>query len=436
MLAYYLALRIGLDRPYWAMITCYVAASPQPLAGAILTKSIARVLGTVLGSGAAVMLVPNLINVPAALVLALSVWLGLCMYLAQLDRTPRSYIFVAAAFTASIVAFPVVDTPGNIFAVAVLRVQEIFIGILCASLLHGALFPRTLTRQLQMRVSQILADIERWLPQSPAAGADPLFEGTRRRLMLEVNELRGLAVQLPFDTARELPRVADVEALRDRLTALLSLDPLVRTGDAAVLLHDASVLRDRIRQPWGLAVHTDLTATQSHLSVQLSRREQVSAACVALGGAVSVALASAIWMLTAWPSGSTMAIYVGVQCAFFGAAPRGDRAVVKFLCGATAGVVAALLYAYAILPRVSDPVVLAITTAPILLVIGSVLARPATAIQGVSASVGFLSEAGFFSGYTPNFAASVNDSLALLVGVGGSVTLVSLFRLLGGGEKP
>src|SRR5262249_18301469 len=133
--------------------------------------------------------------------------------------------------------------------------------------------------------------------------------------------------------------------------------------------------------------------------------------------------------------GSTMAIYVGVQCAFFGGLPRGDRAVVRFLCGAAAGIGTALVYAYTILPRVSDPVLVAITTAPILLVIGSVLARPSTAVQGVSASVGFLSEVGFLSGYVPEFAYSVNDSIALLIGVGVSVTLVSLFRNMAGGQK-
>jgi hypothetical protein len=37
-----------------------------------------------------------------------------------------------------------------------------------------------------------------------------------------------------------------------------------------------------------------------------------------------------------------MAIYVGVQCALFGGLPQGDRAVVRFLCGAAAGIVAAL----------------------------------------------------------------------------------------------
>src|ERR1700745_3642698 len=130
MLAYYIGLRIGLDRPYWALITCYVTASPQPLAGAILTKSIARVLGTVLGSAAAVVLVPNLVNVPPALALALSLWLGLCTYLALLDHTPWAYIYVLAGYTASIVGFPCVDAPGTVFNVAILRVQEIILALL------------------------------------------------------------------------------------------------------------------------------------------------------------------------------------------------------------------------------------------------------------------------------------------------------------------
>ena len=35
ILAYYIALRIGLTRPYWAVTTSYIVA--QPLAGAVLS---------------------------------------------------------------------------------------------------------------------------------------------------------------------------------------------------------------------------------------------------------------------------------------------------------------------------------------------------------------------------------------------------------------
>src|ERR1700761_7889117 len=91
MLAFYIALRIGLTRPYWAVTTSYIVA--QPLAGAVLSKAVFRVIGTILGAAAAVVLVPNLVNAPELLSLGLALWLGLCLYISLQDRTPRSYIF-------------------------------------------------------------------------------------------------------------------------------------------------------------------------------------------------------------------------------------------------------------------------------------------------------------------------------------------------------
>jgi len=284
------------------------------------------------------------------------------------------------------------------------------LGILCTSLLHGALFPRTLTRQLQIRADQVLADTERWL-------TDPT---KRPQLLLEINELLTLSLQLPFDTAREMPSCAVVDAFRDRLTTLL------RLGPSREVLSEAHALRDQIQHPGYSPIPPELLAIRTHSA---PARNYASSAWIGLGAAIAVAVASAFWILTAWPSGSTLAIYVGVQCALFGGLPQGDRAVVKFLCGAASGIVAGLLYAYTVLPRVSDPVLLAVTTAPILLVIGSVLGRPSTAVQGVSASVGFLSEVGFAATYNPDFAFSVNDSIALLGGVGASVLMIRLFQL-------
>ncbi|RZM30908.1 MAG: FUSC family protein, partial [Sphingomonas sp.] len=154
-LAYYIALRIGLTRPYWAVTTSYIVA--QPLAGAVLSKAVFRVAGTVLGAAAAVVLVPNLVNAPELLSLGLALWLGLCLYISLLDRTPRAYLFLLAGYTASIIGFPSVTTPGAVFTIAALRVQEITIGILCGSLIHGFVFPQTVTATLLARIDAILA---------------------------------------------------------------------------------------------------------------------------------------------------------------------------------------------------------------------------------------------------------------------------------------
>ncbi|MER2891036.1 FUSC family protein, partial [Escherichia coli] len=48
MLAYYLALSIGLERPSWAIITVYIVS--QTSVGASLSRSLYRLAGTVAGA--------------------------------------------------------------------------------------------------------------------------------------------------------------------------------------------------------------------------------------------------------------------------------------------------------------------------------------------------------------------------------------------------
>jgi len=220
-LAYYVALRIGLTRPYWAVTTSYIVA--QPLAGAVLSKAVFRVAGTVLGATAAVVLVPAFVTEPAALSLALALWLGVCLYLSLLDRTPRAYVFLLAGYTASIIGFPSVEVPDQIFNISILRVEEIVIGILCGSLIHGTIFPRSVATVLLQRIDTILIDAERWSADSLAGEGGEVLARDRRRLALDVNELHQLSIHLPFDTARLRPRIRTVRALQDELSFILPL---------------------------------------------------------------------------------------------------------------------------------------------------------------------------------------------------------------------
>jgi uncharacterized membrane protein YccC len=99
MLAMYVALRSGLPRPFWAMLTTYVVASP--LAGAVRSKAVYRFAGTLLGSTATVLMVGTFSNARELLLLALTLWMAGCLYLALRDRTPSSYVFMLAGYTAA-----------------------------------------------------------------------------------------------------------------------------------------------------------------------------------------------------------------------------------------------------------------------------------------------------------------------------------------------
>jgi uncharacterized membrane protein YccC len=122
MLAYYLSLRIGLPKPYWAIITVYLVS--QPSAGASLGRSVYRLAGTLAGAVATVAIIPNFVNNPIICSAAIAGWIGLCLYFALLDRTPRAYTFVLAGYTASLIGFPSVFNPGAVFETASMRVQE------------------------------------------------------------------------------------------------------------------------------------------------------------------------------------------------------------------------------------------------------------------------------------------------------------------------
>ncbi|WBQ15082.1 FUSC family protein [Sphingobium yanoikuyae] len=232
MLAYYIALRIGLDRPYWAIITAYIVA--QPLAGAVSSKAMFRLLGTVIGAGVAILLVPLLGNAPELLSLALALWLGLCTFVALLDRTPRAYTFLLAGYTAGIVAFPAVEAQATIFTAASLRAQEIGIGIASATLVHSLVFPRTVSARLQARIDAIMIDAERWSRDSLRVDhGDAVVTRDRRQLATDIHELHQLATHLPFESSALRLKAGVLRALETQLCLLLPL---------------ASAVEDRCRQ--------------------------------------------------------------------------------------------------------------------------------------------------------------------------------------------
>jgi uncharacterized membrane protein YccC len=224
MLAMYLASRAGLPRPFWALMTAYVVA--QPLAGAVRSKALFRFVGTLIGSTATVLLVPMLSNAPELLTLALALWVGGCLYISLLDRTPSSYAFMLAGYTAALIGFPSVETPLQVFDTAVARVEEIGLGILCATLVHSLVLPQGLAPSVLGLLDRALADARRWLtdlvqPGGRGQEAEPrALTVDRRRLAADLTQLRLLSTHVPFDTTNLRWTAGAIRAMQDRVAAL------------------------------------------------------------------------------------------------------------------------------------------------------------------------------------------------------------------------
>ncbi len=502
MLAYYIALRIGLTRPFWAVTTSYIVA--QPLAGAVLSKALFRLIGTLLGATAAVALVPTFVNEPAVLSLALALWLGLCLYISLLNRTPRAYIFLLAGYTASIIGFPSVGVPGSVFDTAILRVQEITIGILCGSLIHGVVFPRTVADRLAKRIEAILNDAEGWSRAALSGAREETLDRERRRLAIDLTELHQLSIHLPFDTARLVPRVRTVRALQDQLSLLLPLastveDRLValstypyglpapvavfiervrgwleegvrqpdRADRAAELIAEAAALeppsggghpvwrdmlllnllsrmvdliaahrdcrdlQDQIRSPSARAISPHVAELLAQASDRALHRDRGLAARAALGTITTIALGSLFWISTAWADGAAAVLFAAICCALFGNVDDPGPVIFTFLIGSVIGAATAMVWAFAILPRTTDFVILVALLAPPLLVVGSMLARPHLTLLSLGFLLTFPNTVGLNATYTADFGVFINGAIAQIAGTGFAVVTVGLFQTIG-----
>jgi len=222
MLALYIALMLDLPRPYWAMATVYIVS--HPLTGATRSKALYRVVGTLLGAAAAIVFLPLFVNAPVLLSLVVSLWMGTLLSISLLDRTPRNYVFMLAAYSLLIIGLPAVFHPETVFDIAVARSEEIVVGIVCASLVASLVFPSKVTPVLGARLDAWLKDAALWAAESlsPALATASEHPASRHRLAADILALDQLITQLSYDSS-STRAVRHAGELRGRMSMLLPI---------------------------------------------------------------------------------------------------------------------------------------------------------------------------------------------------------------------
>lgn len=492
MLALYIGFALGLPRPYWAMTTAYIVS--QPLAGAVRSKAVYRILGTILGAAATVALVPNLVNAPWLLSLALALWVGGCLTISLLDRTPRSYVLMLAGYTAAIIGFPSVSQPGAIFDVAVTRVIEIGLGILCATLVHSLVFPQPVGTVLKQRLSAWMSEADRWALDVLRERDNRTIARDRRHLAAAASEIRMLSVHLPFDTSRLRETSGVVRALQERMLLLIPL--LSGLGDRMEALHD--VRDERVRgalngvigwieagspQDAGQALVVDLErlaaqradASWSSLLLEsllvrlaeavralgeghalmgrlddpgapLSPELEASSRATAQrpmhadlplallsGGAAAIAimLSCATWILAGWGDGAVAPIMAAVFCCFFAAMDDPVPAIKNFGLFTLFSLPLAALYMFAILPAIDGFPMLALTMAPPLVFLGLYVPDPKRMGSALAMIIGFCNALTLQETFTADFATFLNGNLGQFVGLFFAIMVTAALRSMG-----
>lgn len=266
MLAVYVSMRIGLPRPFWAMMTAYIVSAP--FAGPTRSKGVYRAGGTILGAIAVTFLVPRLANSPELLSLALALWIGGCLYFSLLDRTPRSYMLMLAGYTAGLIGFPAVAEPGAIFDIALARVEEIVLGMTCATLVHSLVLPQSFAPVLLARLDGAARDARHWIRDALKPAGDSRSAGERRKLAGDITELRMMSTHLPFDTSHLRWTEKAVNALQERLAQFV---PIVSgIEDRLAALRELGA--DAVSARWGSVLEEVTALTEAPDDVPLAEQ--------------------------------------------------------------------------------------------------------------------------------------------------------------------
>ena len=490
MLALYLAMSIGLPRPFWAMLTAYVVANP--LSGAVRSKAVYRVGGTFLGSVATVLMVPRLANAPELLALALACWVGLCLYISLHDRTPRAYVFMLAGYTAALIGFPSVGAPDTVFDVALARVEEITLGIVCATLVHSIVLPQSLAPALMARLDRALGDARRWLRDALGAGSNVR---DRRSLAGDITELRLMATHLPFDTSNLRWTGSTIHALQDRLALMMPLmagiedrlRALRAEDDAGLSLRWRALLDDitawneggaredgmaalaaRIdalepaldaSAPWATVLQVNLAARLHALlrlcsesaslradldatlhgaqtsaprargtRPQALHRDSGMALLSAVAAVIAILSCCAFWIFTAWPAGSAAAMMAAVFCCFFATQDDPVPGIRTFFNYTVASIPLSAFYMLLVMPAVHSFEMLVLVLAPCFLALGVLIARPTTGGRAMAMLFGVAGMLSMQDTGTMDLASFINSMLAQLAGIGAAAVFTRLLR--------
>ena len=217
-LALYVAFSLELDNAYWAGTSAALVC--QPHLGASLRKGWFRMIGTVVGAVAIVLLTAAFPQDRGPFLIGLALWGAGCALVATQLRNFAAYAAALAGYTAAIIASDQLGATGGpngqAFMLAITRVSEIWIGIACAGI--------------------VLAGTDR--------GGAP-----RRLAALFAGLSAEIAGRFAATLARTGPTFPELQLLRrELLRRVITLDPAVdeALGESSQLRYHSPVLQSAV----------------------------------------------------------------------------------------------------------------------------------------------------------------------------------------------
>jgi uncharacterized membrane protein YccC len=146
-----------------------------------------------------------------------------------------------SGYTVALLGFPVLSTPELTFDIVVSRVQEIMLGIVCASVVSMLVLPRSVASTIAAQADAWLAGARRLgVDVLTGRGSDPERGNERMRLAAAASEIDQLCRHLDYETATSANIARGLQRLRQHMLALLPLLASIEDRRIALNLHEGT----------------------------------------------------------------------------------------------------------------------------------------------------------------------------------------------------
>lgn len=200
-IAVFLAFLFQLQSPLSAATTVLIVANPT--VGAMVSKSVWRVAGTLLGAALSVTIMSAFVQAPVLYFAALAVIVGIACMIATFLRLFRAYAAVLVGYTIVIVASPAFAKPEGIFLSAMGRLSAVCVGVVVTAFVFMITSPRKPSSVL-LRLGSAFRDTVRHAWIFHAAESERTARGTLTETALDLLEKR--EEQSNAGSFRSLPR--------------------------------------------------------------------------------------------------------------------------------------------------------------------------------------------------------------------------------------
>jgi uncharacterized membrane protein YccC len=472
-LALYTAYALELESASSAGMTVLIVASGSR--GAVLSKSLYRALGTVVGAVVSVVLVAWFAQAPWLFILSFALWLGLCTFLASLLRYFRSYGAVLSGYTIALIALAAVQDPGNVFHLATARIAVVTLGVSITALVFLLTDTGPRPAQVLAGITRLVAAVGGLVRQALAQEDVAALRAARSKV---AGELTALDQTVEFVSVEDTGFGRHADAIRLAVAELFAmLTAAQRTGR---LLADPALARDP-RIPATRQRLTDLAARMAALApgvgfdalrrdvrdaqaeaaratgegrdlpvlVALERADAtlrqmgrildaladlqedrprspalrlqvysnpVTAARNGARAALAVFLGGAFWLVSGWSAGGNILTMLGPMCALLATTDSAAAASIGFFKGLALAVPAGLLVGYALLPMTNSFPLLLLSVLPFLVVGIRLSQKPATMGIGTAFQIFFMATISPGNPMNYQLASALDGAFANLIG--------------------